>query len=153
MKTHSTKAAEIKHEWQVIDASGETLGRLASRIAQLLMGKHKPNFVRNLDTGDYVVVLNADKIRVSGDKMRQKIYYHHTGYPGGMKRMSLREMMAQHPTRALEHAVRGMIPHNHLGDRLITKLKVYAGDSHPHEAQLKGSQAQANQEASPEKTA
>ncbi|MFH0847327.1 MAG: 50S ribosomal protein L13 [Chloroflexota bacterium] len=151
MKTHSTKAVEIKHEWQVVDASEETLGRLASRIAHLLMGKHKPNFVRNLDTGDYVVVLNADKIRVSGKKMSQKIYYHYTGYPGGLKQISLADLMAEHPTRALEHAVRGMLPHTHLGDRMMTKLRVYTGDSHPHEAQLKKAKAEGKEGASEKK--
>lgn len=133
MKTYSAKASDIRREWHVIDASDKILGRLAAQIASLLMGKHKPIFSRNLDTGDYVVVLNADKVRVTGNnKARQKLYFRHSGYPGGLKSISLEEMLKTHPTRVIEHAIKGMLPHNRLGARMIKKLKVYAGDAHPH---------------------
>ncbi len=133
MKTYSAKASDIRREWYVIDASDKILGRLAAQIASLLMGKHKPIFSRNLDTGDYVVVLNADKVRVTGNnKARQKLYFRHSGYPGGLKSISLEEMLKTHPTRVIEHAIKGMLPHNRLGARMIKKLKVYTGDVHPH---------------------
>jgi len=135
MKTYSTKVSEIKRDWHVIDASGKTLGRLATQIASLLMGKHKPIFSRHLDTGDFVVVINAEKVRVTGNKAKQKIYYRHSGYPGGLKSISLEKMMQTHPTRVIEHAVKGMLPHTRLGASMRKKLKVYAGDSHPHLAQ------------------
>ena len=128
MKTFSTKPSDFKRCQHVIDAKGQVLGRLASQVAGLLMGKHKPIFARHLDTGDYVVITNADKIRVTGNKAKKKLYYHHTGYPGGIKSISLEKMMQVHPTRAIEHAVRGMIPHNRLGARMIRKLKVYPGN-------------------------
>lgn len=131
-KTYSTKASEIKREWHVVDATDQVLGRLAAQVARLLMGKHKPIFTRNLDTGDYVVVINADKIRVTGDKAKQKVYYRHSGYPGGLKSISYEELMETNPTRVIEHAVRGMLPHNRLGARMIKKLRVYVGDAHPH---------------------
>ena len=139
MKTYSTRARDIERRWQVVDASGKTLGRLASRIASLLMGKHKPIYVPNLDTGDYVVVLNAAKVRVTGNKAKQKIYYRYSGYPGGLKAITFEDMLATHPTRVIEHAVKGMLPHNRLGRAMFKKLKVYAGDSHPHQAQVAGS--------------
>ena len=132
MKTYSTKASDIKREWHVIDASDRILGKLATQAASLLMGKHKPIFSRNMDTGDFVVVINADKIRVTGRKAKQKLYYRHSGYPGGFKSISLEEMMQTNPTRAVEYAVKGMLPHNRLGSSILKKLKVYAGDSHPH---------------------
>ena len=133
MKTYSAKASDIRREWYVIDASDKILGRLAAQIASLLMGKHKPIFSRNLDTGDYVVVLNAGKVRITGNnKARQKLYFRHSGYPGGLKSISLEEMLKTHPTRVIEHAVKGMLPHNRLGARMIKKLKAYAGDAHPH---------------------
>lgn len=137
MKTYSTKASDIEREWHVIDASGKTLGRLASEVARLLRGKHKPIYVPHLDTGDYVIVINADKVRVTGNKAKQKLYYRHSGYPGGLKSTSLAEMMASQPTRVIEHAVRGMLPKNPLGRAMLKKLKVYAGPNHPHQAQVK----------------
>ena len=129
--------SEIKREWHVIDASGRTLGRLATEIAQLLKGKHKPIYTRNLDTGDFVIVINAKKVLVTGKKAKQKIYYRHSGYPGGLKELTFEQMMEKHPIRAVEHAVRGMLPKNPLGRAMFKKMKVYAGSSHPHEAQVK----------------
>jgi large subunit ribosomal protein L13 len=143
MKTYSTKAKDVERQWHVIDASGKILGKLATQVANLLMGKHKPIFVPYLDTGDFVIVLNATKIRVTGKKPKQKTYYHHTGYPGGIKAETYEELMANHPTRVIEHAVRGMLPHNRLGRAMFKKLKVYAGDSHPHQAQVAGSKTTA----------
>ena len=137
MKTYSTKISEIEREWHVIDASDQVLGRLATRIAILLMGKHKPIFSRNLDTGDFVVVINADKVRVTGNKARQKLYYRHSGYPGGLKSISLEKMMQTNPTQVIEHAVKGMLPHTRLGASMMKKLRVYVGDTHPHQAQTK----------------
>ncbi|MEE8194254.1 MAG: 50S ribosomal protein L13 [Dehalococcoidales bacterium] len=137
MKTYSVKASEIKREWHVIDASDKILGRLATGVARLLMGKHKPMFSRHLDTGDFVVVVNAGKVRVTGNKAQQKLYYRHSGYPGGLKSVNLEEMLKTRPTRVIEHAVKGMLPKNRLGNSMIKKLKVYAGDSHPHLGQTK----------------
>jgi len=139
MKTYITKASDIEREWHVIDASGKILGRLATQVASLLMGKHKPTFSRNLDTGDFVIVTNADKIRVTGNKAKQKLYYRHSGYPGGLKSISLEKMMQTNPTRVIEHAVKGMLPHNRLGASMLKKLRVYVGDIHPHLAQIKAS--------------
>ncbi len=137
MKTYTAKAAEIEHKWHFIDASGKNLGRLASEIAQILKGKHKPMYTPHLDTGDYVVVINAAKIQVTGQKLDQKFYYRHSGYPGGFRQVSLRERLATNPAAVVEHAVRGMLPRNrHLGEAMFRKLKVYAGDSHPHQAQV-----------------
>ncbi|MBL7208703.1 MAG: 50S ribosomal protein L13 [Dehalococcoidia bacterium] len=138
MKTYSTRARDVEHRWHVVDASEQTLGRLASQIATLLMGKHKAIYVPYLDTGDYVIVLNAAKVRVTGKKAKQKVYYRHSGYPGGIKATTFEQMLAVHPTRVIEHAVRGMLPHNRLGRAMFKKLKVYAGDSHPHQAQIAG---------------
>jgi large subunit ribosomal protein L13 len=138
MKTYSTKAKDVERQWHVIDASGKTLGKLATQIANLLMGKHKPMYAPYLDAGDYVIVLNAAKIRVTGKKVKQKTYYRHSGYPGGIKAQTYEEMMAAHPTRVIEHAVKGMLPHTRLGRAMFKKLKVYAGDSHPHQAQVAG---------------
>ncbi len=135
MKTFSVKSTDIKREWHVIDASGKVLGRLATEIARLLMGKNKPTFTRNLDTGDHVVVINAVKIVVTGNKEKNKIYYRHSGYPGGFKSLTYREMAEKHPTRALEKAVKGMLPHNRLGAAMFRKLRVYAYDTHPHAGQ------------------
>jgi len=137
MKTYITKASDIEREWHVIDASGEVLGRLASRVTRLLMGKHKPIFTPNLDTGDFVVVINADKVRVTGNKAKQKLYYRHSGYPGGLKSISLEKLMQTNPTRVIEYAVKGMLPHTRLGAKMMKKLKVYVGDTHPHLAQTK----------------
>ena len=136
MKTYSTKAKEVERQWHVFDASDQTLGRLAAQIARLLMGKHKPSYVPYLDTGDYVVVLNAAKVRITGKKAKDKIYYRHSGYPGGLKQMTLEEMLKKHPTRVIEHAVKGMLPKSYLGKAMYRKLKVYEGDSHPHKAQV-----------------
>jgi len=135
MKTYSTKASDIERQWHVIDASGKVLGRLATQAASLLMGKHKPIFSRNLDTGDFVVIINAEKVRVTGNKAKQKLYYRHSGYPGGLKSISLERMMQTNPTRVIEQAVKGMLPHNRLGASMMKKLKVYAGEEHPHLAQ------------------
>ena len=135
MKTYVTNPNEIKREWYVMDATGQTLGRLATRIAHRLRGKHKPIYSPSVDTGDYVIVVNAEKIHVTGRKLDQKIYYRHTGYPGGLKEVTLRNLLQKHPTRVIEHAVRGMLPKNRLGRRMFKKLKVYAGPEHPHAAQ------------------
>jgi large subunit ribosomal protein L13 len=142
LKTYSTKESDIERKWHLIDATDQVLGRLATRVANLLMGKHKPIFTRHLDTGDYVVVINAEKVRVTGNKTRQKLYYRHSGYPGGLKAVNLEKMMETHPTRVIEHAVKGMIPHNRLGAKIIKKLRVYVGDKHPHKAQIDASLAE-----------
>ncbi|MFC2001393.1 50S ribosomal protein L13 [Chloroflexota bacterium] len=143
MKTYSTKAADIERQWHVIDAADKTLGRLATQAARLLMGKHKPIFSPNQDTGDFVVVLNATKVRVSGNKAKQKLYYRHSGYPGGFRNTTLETMMQTKPTRVIEYAVKGMLPHTRLGASMLKKLRVYAGDAHPHQAQIKTAQAEA----------
>jgi large subunit ribosomal protein L13 len=135
MKTYSTKASEIERQWHVIDASGKILGKLATEAAKLLMGKHKPTFSRHLDTGDFVVIINAEKVRFTGKKAEQKLYHSHSGYPGGLKTINLERLMEIHPTRVIEHAVKGMLPHNRLGAKMLKKLKVYAGEEHPHLAQ------------------
>ena len=137
MKTYSTKITDIERQWHVIDASGKTLGRLATQVAGLLMGKHKPIFSPNLDTGDFVIVINAAKVRVTGNKVKQKLYYRHSGYPGGFKSVTLEKMMQTNPTQVIEHAVKGMLPHTRLGASMKKKLRVYAGDTHPHLAQVK----------------
>jgi large subunit ribosomal protein L13 len=135
VRTFTAKTAEIEREWYVVDAEGQTLGRLASKIAPIIKGKHKPIYTPHLDCGDYVIIINAAKVRVTGQKMEKKLYYHHSGYPGGIKSISLRNQLATYPERVLQSAVKGMLPKNKLGRRMIKKLKVYAGDSHPHEAQ------------------
>jgi large subunit ribosomal protein L13 len=135
VKTYTVGKDDIKREWYVVDAQGKTLGRLASEIARILRGKHKPIYAPHLDCGDYVIVVNAEKVRVTGKKLDQKFYYRHSGYPGGLKRINLRDQLQKHPTRVLEAAVRGMLPKNRLGRVMIKKLKVYAGGSHPHQAQ------------------
>lgn len=140
MKTYSTKATDIERQWHTIDASGKTLGKLATQIAGLLMGKHKPIYSPNLDTGDYVIVINADKVRVTGNKAKQKTYYRHSGYPGGLKSITLEKLMQTNPTRIIEHAVKGMLPHTRLGASMKKKLRVYVGDTHPHPAQTKTAQ-------------
>lgn len=137
MRTYSTKKSEITRSWHVIDASDKTLGRLASEVAQLLKGKHKPVYSRHLDTGDYVIIVNASKVSVTGKKPTQKIYYRHTGYPGGLKTRTYAQMMEKDPARVIEHAIRGMLPKNPLGRAMYKKLKVYAGPNHPHQAQVK----------------
>ena len=145
MKTYNTKASDLKPAWHVMDASGRTLGRLASEVATLLMGKHKPIYTPHLNTGDFVIVLNAAKVRVTGRKAEQKTYYRHSGYPGGLKSVTYTKLMETHPTRVIEHAVKGMLPHNRLGRDMLRRLKVYAGDVHPHEAQV-GSRSRAKTE-------
>ena len=135
MKTYTVRRGDIRREWYVVDAQGKTLGRLASEIAKILRGKHKPIYVPHLDCGDYVIVVNAEKVRVTGKKLDQKFYYRHSGYPGGLKSINLRDQLQKHPTRVLEAAIRGMLPKNRLGRAMIKKLKVYAGDLHPHQAQ------------------
>jgi len=135
VKTYVTKPDEVQREWYVVDATGKTLGRLATGIAHILRGKHKPNYSPMIDVGDYVIVINAEKVRVTGRKLTDKFYYRHSGYPGGFKQISLRDMLARHPIRVIEYAVRGMLPKNALGRRMFRKLKVYAGPDHPHQAQ------------------
>jgi len=135
VKTYVARAEDIEREWFLVNAEGKTLGRLASEIAQVLRGKHKPLYTPHLDCGDYVVVVNAEKVLVTGRKLDQKMYYHHTGYPGGIRSISLRNQLQKHPERVLQAAVRGMLPRNRLGHKMLRKLKVYAGDSHPHQAQ------------------
>lgn len=133
--THSFNEDEVVQKWFLVDANGQTLGRIASRVAHLLRGKHKPVFTTNADCGDFVVVINADKVKVVGKRNELKTYFHYTGYPGGATIESFRELMKTNPERVFTHAVKGMIPHNRLGARIIKKLKVYKGTEHPHAAQ------------------
>ena len=135
MKTHSTTAGEIERHWRVVDAEGATLGRLSTRIATVLRGKHKPSFTQNLDTGDPVVVVNAAKIRVTGKKLADKQYIRHSGYPGGLRVETLERLLQRRPEEVIRRAVRGMLPQNRLGDKMLRKLYVYAGPEHPHAAQ------------------
>jgi large subunit ribosomal protein L13 len=135
MKTHSTKPDAITREWWLVDADGVVLGRLASEVAKRLRGKHKPTFVRHLDTGDHVVIINAGKVRLSGNKIDQKIWYRHSGYPGGLRELRYDKLMAERPTVVVEKAVKGMLPRNRLGRAMARKLNVYAGAEHPHSAQ------------------
>ncbi len=135
MKTYAAKAGEIERRWYIVDAQGQTLGRLASRVAHVLIGKHKPMYSPGLDVGDFVIVVNADRIRVTGRKMDEKIYYRHSGYPGGLRAFNLRDYLQRNPARVFELAVRGMLPRNRLGRKMLKKLKVYAGPDHPHVAQ------------------
>ncbi len=135
-KSYYPKAAEINPEWVVIDAAGQTLGRVTTQIAALLLGKHKPTFTPGVPMGDYVVVLNAAHITVTGDRMNTKIYHRHSGYPGGLKAISLRDQLQTRPDRVIRAAVWGMLPHNKMGRQIIKRLKIYAGAEHPHEAQV-----------------
>ncbi len=135
VKTYTPKPDDIQREWFVIDAKDQTLGRLATQIATLLRGKHKPIFAPHVDVGDFVIVINAEKIRVTGNKLDQKMYYRHSQYPGGLKQRTLRELLDMFPDRVIEKAVKGMLPKNKLGRKMIKKLKVYAGETHPHQAQ------------------
>jgi large subunit ribosomal protein L13 len=135
MKTYSAKPGEITREWYLVDAEGKTLGRLATQIADTLRGKRKPQFTPHVDTGDFVIVVNAEKIHVTGNKLDQKRYYRHSGYPGGLRSRTLREQLDRRPTEVLRVAVKGMLPKNRLARQQITKLKIYAGPEHPHEAQ------------------
>jgi large subunit ribosomal protein L13 len=136
MKTYVTKPAEVERAWFVVDAEGQTLGRLASSVATVLRGKHKPIYNPSVDCGDYVIIVNADKIAVTGKRLEQKRYYRHSLYIGGLKEISLRDQLQQHPERVIESAVRGMLPKNALGRKMFKKLKVYAGGEHPHQAQM-----------------
>jgi len=133
--TYVTKPAEVVPSWYVVDAEGQTLGRMASEIAKILRGKHKPIYSPSVDCGDFVIVINAEKIHVTGRRLDQKMYYRHSGYMGGLTKISLRNQLKLHPNRVIESAVRGMLPRNALGRKMIKKLKVYAGNSHPHSAQ------------------
>ncbi|MBC8174397.1 MAG: 50S ribosomal protein L13 [Candidatus Marinimicrobia bacterium] len=135
MKTFSIKQVEIEKDWYLADASGQTLGRFASRIATILRGKHKPTYTPHMDMGDYVIVINAAKIRITGEKEKDKKYFSHSGYPGGSKFKSLHDLRIRHPERIIIHAVKGMLPHNRLGRKMLKNLKVYAGSDHPHSAQ------------------
>ena len=135
MKTQSVNKESVLHDWYLVDADGKTLGRLSTQIANRLRGKHKPEFTPHVDTGDYIVVINADKIHVTGKKETDKFYYHHTGFPGGIKSVALGKMREKSPEKILENAVKGMMPRNRLGRVMLSKLKVYAGNSHPHSAQ------------------
>ncbi len=137
MKTHSPKKEEIRREWYFFDAKEEILGRLATRVAQVLMGKQKPYFVRHLDCGDFAVVVNADKVKVSGKKEKQKNYYHHSGYSGGLKITPLGKMRQVHPERIIEHAVAGMLPDNKLKKGMMKRLKIFVGEEHPHKEKFK----------------
>jgi large subunit ribosomal protein L13 len=143
MKTYVPRAGEVAQQWYVVDASGQTLGRLATDIARVLRGKHKPQYTPNHDVGDFVVVVNASKIRVSGNKLTDKKYYRHSGYPGGLTETTLEKMLERYPERVLQQAVKGMLPHNRLGSAMYGKLKVYAGAEHPHGAQQPKSLAEA----------
>lgn len=135
MKTYAPKPADIERKWYIVDADGQTLGRIATQIATILRGKHKPIYSPNVDVGDYVVVINAGKIHTTGRRLDQKKYYRHSGYPGGLSEITLRDQLDRHPTRPLEAAVKGMLPKNRLGRQMIKKMKIYAGPEHPHAAQ------------------
>ncbi len=135
MRTFSAKPSEVRHDWYVVDAQGRTLGRLATEVARRLRGKHKPEYTPHVDTGDYIVVINAEKIRVTGNKLKDKMYYRHTGYVGNLKSESLENLLKRAPERVLELAVKGMLPRNPLGRQMFKKLKVVRGESHPHQAQ------------------
>jgi large subunit ribosomal protein L13 len=135
MKTYSAKADEVNHDWYVVDAAGKTLGRLASEIAHRLRGKHKAEYTPHVDTGDYIVVVNAEKVKVTGAKATDKMYHRHTGFPGGLKSVSFEQLIERAPERAIQGAVKGMLPRNPLGRAMFKKLKVYAGEAHPHAAQ------------------
>jgi large subunit ribosomal protein L13 len=135
VKTFVPKPGSVEREWLIVDAEGQTLGRLASQVAAVLRGKHKPQFSPAVDVGDFVIVVNAEKIRVTGRKLLQKKYYRHSGYPGGLSEITLADQLERHPTRVVKAAVRGMLPRNRLGRRMVKKLKVYAGPEHPHQAQ------------------
>ena len=134
-KTYVPKSGDISHEWRLVDANGQNLGRLATQIASMLLGKDKPTFTPGVDIGDFVVVVNAERITVTGNKMEDKIYYRHSGYPGGLKEINLRDQLKKHPDRVIKRAVWGMLPHNRYGRKIYKKLKVYAGPDHPHDAQ------------------
>jgi large subunit ribosomal protein L13 len=133
--TYFFKQNEIEQKWYLIDAQGQTLGRIATQVAKVLRGKHKPIFTPNVDTGDFVIVVNADKVKVTGKRIEMKEYFHYTGYPGGAVFESFKDLVKKNPQRVIQHAVKGMLPHNRLGRRILKKLKVYTGTEHPHAAQ------------------
>lgn len=133
--TFIAKPAEVQRKWYVVDAAGQTLGRLSTAVASILRGKHKPIYTPHVDTGDFVIIINADKVKFTGNKLDQKMYYHHSGYPGGLRETSLRTMMEKKPDEVLRHSVRGMLPKGVLGRQMFSKLKVYAGPTHEHQAQ------------------
>jgi len=135
MRTYLAKPADITRKWYLVDAEGKTLGRLAARVAAVLRGKHKPTFTPNVDTGDHVVIVNAEKVHLTGDKFKTKTYIHHSGYPGGLKSVTAEHLHAKNPTALLEKAIKGMLPKNPLGKQMARKLKVYSGSAHPHDAQ------------------
>lgn len=135
MRTYSAKPSEISRQWHLVDANGKTLGRLSSEIAKILRGKHKPQFTPHMDTGDFVIVINAKKIVLTGKKAEQKVYYHHSGYLGGLKEKPFSRLIEERPQEVITRAVKGMLPHNKLGRVMLKKLKVYAGEEHPHESQ------------------
>ena len=135
MKTFSAKPAEVRRDWYVVDATGKTLGRLSTEIARRLRGKHKPEYTPHVDTGDYIVVVNAEKVRVTGNKLKDKVYHHHTGYIGNLKSIPLEKLLEEHPERAIEKAVKGMLPRGPLGRKMLSKLRVFAGPEHTHAAQ------------------
>ena len=135
MKTYQAKKEDLDHQWYLVNAEGKVLGRLATELAKILRGKNKPSFTPHVDTGDFVIVVSAEKVVLTGKKMKDKIYYHHTGYPGGIKAISAEKLLAKKPTEVLRIAVKGMLPKNSLGRQMLQKLKVYAGPDHPHEAQ------------------
>lgn len=136
MKTYFATNENSEHKWYVVDASGQVLGRLATQIAKYLRGKHKPEFTPHADAGDYIIVINAAHVKVTGNKMQDKIYYSHSGYPGGIKEVAYHKLQEEHPDRIIEHAVKGMMPKNPLGRAMLRKLKIYAGPEHPHAAQM-----------------
>ena len=135
MKTFVPKLKDITRDWHLVDAEGRVLGRLASRVASILMGKEKPTYADFLDCGDFVIVVNAEKVRLTGKKLSDKLYYRHSGYPGGLKQMTAAEVLEKHPERLIRSAVKGMLPRNKLGRKMLSKLKIYAGGDHPHQAQ------------------
>ena len=135
MKTYQAKKEEVQHQWFLVNAEGKVLGRMATELAKILRGKNKPIYTPHVDTGDFVVVINANKISLTGNKMKNKIYYHHSGHPGGIKAVSAEKLLAQKPTELIRKAVKGMLPKNSLGRQMLTKLKIYAGPNHLHEAQ------------------
>jgi len=136
MKTYTAKPQDVQRKWYVVDAEGQTLGRLASQVAMILRGKHRPTYTPHVDTGDHVIIINAEKIHLTGKKLQNKKYYRHSGYPGGIKSVTAGDLLDRHPERVIKAAVWGMIPHNTLGRQIIKKLKIYAGAEHPHQAQM-----------------
>ncbi|HOO75265.1 MAG: 50S ribosomal protein L13 [Thermotogae bacterium] len=134
-KSYTAKPQDIDRKWYVVDAEGISLGRLSSQIARILQGKNKPTYTPHIDTGDFIIVVNADKVNLSGNKLTQKVYYRHTNYPGGLKETLAKDMLEKHPERVIKHAVKGMLPKSILGKQMLSKLKIYAGPAHPHDAQ------------------